>query len=322
MSVKEKVLCVLEENRGASVSGSGIARTAGVTRSAVWKAVAALRREGYRIYASTNKGYCLSADNDLLSVRSVSPLLRTECLGRNLDVFKTIDSTNNFAKSLAALGAAHGTAVISEAQTAAKGRAGKPYHTPAGMGVYMSVILRTELTAEHAPLITSCAAVAVSQAIEKTADVDCKIKWVNDIYSGGKKLCGILTEATTDMERGALEYAVVGVGVNVRNESFPQELRGTATSILIESGRNVSRSALAAEILNSLEENLRLVGQAGFAAEYRKRSNLLGRRILVTRGDRTFRADCLDVDDMGRLIVKTDDGVKTALTAGSVRLEE
>jgi BirA family biotin operon repressor/biotin-[acetyl-CoA-carboxylase] ligase len=190
------------------------------------------------------------------------------------------------------------------------------------MGVYMSVILRPDLTAEHAPLITSCAAVAVSQAIEKTAGVDCKIKWVNDIYAGGKKLCGILTEATTDMERGALEYAVVGVGVNVRNESFPKELCDTATSIFIESGRNVSRSALAAEILNSLEENLRLVENAGFADEYRKRSNLLGRRVLVTQGGRTFRADCLDVDDMGRLIVKSDDGDKTALTAGSVRLEE
>ena len=221
MPLKERVLAVLEENKGKSVSGSEIARSVGMTRSAVWKAVKALREEGYTICAVTNKGYCLSEENDFLSEQSVVPNLRTKELGRKIDVFKTIDSTNNFAKSLAQLGAVHGTTVISEVQTQGRGRMGRSFYSPLGMGIYMSVILRPELSVEHSLLITSCAAVAVAEAIERVAGIDCKIKWVNDIYAGNKKLCGILTEASVNVEQGGLEYAIVGMGINVQNVTFP-----------------------------------------------------------------------------------------------------
>lgn len=320
MPLKDRVLAVLEENKGKSVSGSEIARSVGMTRSAVWKAVKMLREEGYSICAVTNKGYCLSEENDFLSEQSIVPNLHTKALGKKIDVFKTIDSTNNFAKSLAQLGAEHGTTVISEVQTQGKGRMGRSFYSPLGMGIYMSVILRPKLSVEHSLLITSCAAVAVAEAIEKVSGVECKIKWVNDIYAGGKKLCGILTEASVNVEQGGLEYAIVGMGINVQNVTFPKNVADIATSIKLETGENISRSLLAAEVLNCLEEKLESITDKSFIEEYRRRSNLMGKRITVTQGDNVYEASCTGIDEYGRLLIKLDNGEDRALSSGTIRL--
>ncbi|MBQ8826646.1 MAG: biotin--[Oscillospiraceae bacterium] len=320
MPLKERVLAVLEENKGKSVSGSEIARNVGMTRSAVWKAVKLLREEGYSICAVTNKGYCLSEENDFLSEQAIVPNLRTKEIGRKIDVFKTIDSTNNFAKSLAQLGAAHGTTIISEVQTQGKGRMGRSFYSPLGMGIYMSVIIRPKLSVEHSLLITSCAAVAVAEAIEKVAGMECKIKWVNDIYSGKKKLCGILTEASVNVEQGGLEYAVVGIGLNVQNVNFPKVVSDIATSIKLETNENVSRSILAAEILNCLEERLDNIHDKNFINEYRSRSNVIGKRIEVTQGEITFCVKCTDIDECGRLVVQNEKGDEKALSSGTIRI--
>lgn len=320
MPLKDRVLAVLEENKGKSVSGSEIARSVGMTRSAVWKAVKMLREEGYSICAVTNKGYCLSEENDFLSEQSIVPNLHTKALGKKIDVFKTIDSTNNFAKSLAQLGAEHGTTVISEVQTQGKGRMGRSFYSPLGMGIYMSVILRPKLSVEHSLLITSCAAVAVAEAIEKVSGVECKIKWVNDIYAGDKKLCGILTEASVNVEQGGLEYAIVGMGINVQNVTFPKNVADIATSIKLETGENISRSLLAAEVLNCLEEKLENITDKSFIEEYRRRSNLMGKRIAVTQGDNVYEASCTGIDEYGRLLIKLDNGEDKALSSGTIRL--
>ncbi len=322
MPLKERVLAVLEENKGKSVSGSEIARSVGMTRSAVWKAVKSLREEGYSICAVTNRGYCLSEESDFLSEQSIVPNLRTKDLGRKIDVFKTVDSTNNFAKSLAQLGAVHGTTVISETQTHGKGRMGRSFYAPLGMGIYMSIVLRPELSVEHSLLITSCAAVAVAEAIENVSGLECKIKWVNDIYAGNKKLCGILTEASVNVEQGGLEYAIVGIGVNVQNVSFPKAIADTATSIKMETNVPVSRSVLAAEILNCLEERLGTVKEKSFMDEYRRRSNVIGRRIEVIHNDVSEIMDCTGIDEIGRLLVRTASGEEKALMSGTVRLAE
>lgn len=224
MALKDKVLEILEDNRGRSVSGNKIAVSLGMTRSAVWKAVKQLREEGYTINAVTNRGYCLTSDNDILNEPSVISFLETKELGRKMDIFKSIDSTNNFAKSLAQLGAVNGHTIIAEQQTAGKGRMGKKFYAPNNQGIYLSVIVRPQLSVEYALMITSCAAVAVAEAIEKVSGLRCGIKWVNDLYSNGKKLCGILTEAAIGVEQGGLEYAVIGIGINVSNTSFPKEL--------------------------------------------------------------------------------------------------
>lgn len=320
MSLKDKVLAVLEANKGKSVSGSEIARDVGMTRSAVWKAVKQLRCDGYSICAVTNKGYCLSEENDFLNEHSIFPNLRTKEIGRKIDVFKTIDSTNNFAKSLAQLGAVHGTTVISEVQTQGKGRMGRNFYSPVGMGIYMSVILRPQLSVEHSLLITSCAAVAVAEAVEKTTGLDCRIKWVNDIYSGNKKLCGILTEASVNVEQGGLEYAIVGIGLNVQNTSFPKNISDIATSVRIESGEVVPRSVIAAEILNCLEEHLETIRDKSFIEEYRRRSNVIGERIEITHNDLITQADCIGIDEIGRLLVRYDNGDEKAIMSGTVRI--
>lgn len=320
MPLKERVLAVLEENKGKSVSGSEIAKSVGMTRSAVWKAVKLLREEGYSICAVTNRGYCLSEENDFLSEQAIVPNLRTKEIGRKIDVFKTIDSTNSFAKSLAQLGAAHGTTVISEVQTQGKGRMGRQFYSPLGMGIYMSVIVRPKLSVEQSLLITSCAAVAVADAIEKVAGIDCKIKWVNDIYAGNKKLCGILTEASVDVEQGGLEYAIVGIGLNVQNINFPKNIADIATSIKLETDRNVSRSVLAAEILNCLEERFSNITDKAFIDDYRSRSNIIGKRIDVSQGDRISTVTCIGIDECGRLLVRLDNGEEKALSSGTVRL--
>lgn len=320
MPLKERVLAVLEENKGKSVSGSEIAKSVGMTRSAVWKAVKSLRNEGYSICAVTNKGYCLSEENDFLNEHSIVPNLRTKVLGRKLDVFKTVDSTNNFAKSLAQLGAEHGTTVISETQNNGRGRMGRSFYAPTGMGIYMSIVLRPDLSVEHSLLITSCAAVAVADAIAKVSGLECKIKWVNDIYAGNKKLCGILTEASVNVEQGGLEYAIVGIGVNVQNITFPKNISDIATSVKMETGASVSRCVLAAEILNCLEERLENIKDKSFLDDYRRRSNLIGHKIEVTHNDESEIMDCLGVDELGRLLVRMENGEEKAIMSGTVRL--
>ncbi len=320
MSLKNKVLAVLEENKGQNVSGNDIAKSVGMTRSAVWKAVKQLRSEGYSISAVTNKGYCLSEESDFLNEHSVFQNLCTREIGRKIDVFKTIDSTNNFAKSLAQLGAVHGTTVISEVQTQGKGRMGRNFYSPVGMGVYMSVILRPKLSVEHSLLITSCAAVAVAEAIEKVTGLDCKIKWVNDIYAGDKKLCGILTEAAVNVELGGLDYAIVGIGLNIQNTSFPKNISDIATSLYLETGNNYSRNLVVAEILNSLEAHLDKISDKAFIEEYRRRSNVIGKRIEITHNDEVTQAECIGIDGICRLLVRYDNGEEKALMSGTIRI--
>ncbi len=319
MSLKDNVLEILEENKGRSISGNKIAMNLGMTRSAVWKAVKKLREEGYIINAVTNKGYALADKNDILNEPGILTYLTTEHLGRKMDVFKTIDSTNNFAKSLAQLGAIHGTVVISEQQTEGKGRMGKKFHSPSGTGIYMSVILRPDYSAVYAMAITSCAAVAVAEAIENVSGLKCGIKWVNDIYCNNKKLCGILTEASIGIEQGGLDYVVLGIGVNVSTSTFPKELENIATSIKLESGITISRCQLVAEILNSLEYHLGTIMEKDFIEDYRRRSILIGHDITVTKNTgESFHAKCLDIDNHGKLVIKTDDGEVTAISTGMI----
>ncbi len=323
MALKDRVLAVLEANKGKTVSGTKISNTVGVTRGAVWKAVNLLRSEGYSISAVTNRGYCLEESNDLISEQAIRPYLKTKALGKKLDVFREIDSTNSFTKEAAHYGAAHGTTVIAEIQTGGKGRLGRKFHSPLGMGVYMSVIIRPKLSLDSSLLVTSCAAVAVAQAIEKVApEVECRIKWVNDIYINDKKVCGILTEAAVDVEQGGLEYAVIGMGVNVQNSSFPEDIANVATSLKMEVHHNVSRNLLAAEILNCLEEQLDNIGSGEFMKEYVRRSNVIGRRITITQGEDMFTADCHGIDEKGRLLVRCDNGEEKAVSSGTIRFTQ
>lgn len=322
MATKDRVLAALAE-AGGEVSGEELARRLGLTRNSVWKAIARLREEGYAIDAATHRGYRLRGGREPLSEAGVRAHLTARTFGRALELHATIDSTNSRAKALAAQGAPHGTLVCARAQTGGRGRFGRPFYSPADGGVYMSFLLRPRLPAERAVLLTSMTAVAVARAIERLAEVEVKIKWVNDLFIGGKKVCGILCEAGMDFESGQLDYAVAGVGVNTARAAFPPELAEIATSVGNACGREISNNRLVAEICNEMEELYGSLADGGFMAEYRARSNVTGRRIWILRGGAREAAEALDVDDQGGLVVRTDAGVET-LRSGevSIRLEE
>ncbi|MCL2456653.1 MAG: biotin--[acetyl-CoA-carboxylase] ligase [Defluviitaleaceae bacterium] len=344
MKTKEKILAILEANRGKNISGEAIAQQIGVSRNAVWKAVNALKKDGRKITAATKKraehaskfedpserelrrfedavsrqtkkGYCLCDDGDTLSAAGMSPFLQNGA--EKIFVFPVLESTNKTAKEMAISDAAHGTVVFANAQTAGRGRYGRSFFSPPSRGIYMSFILRPEKLGFHAPtLVTSFAAVAVCESIETICNKSPKIKWVNDIFLDEKKICGISAEAIFDLESAEIQWVVVGVGVNFSGADFPEELREIAGAIFCDKPA-VTRNRLAAEIINRmLSEN---PNNAEILQKYKRRMKMLGEKILVT-GNEPFEAVALDIDDGGRLIVRKNDGEVVTLSAGEVRI--
>ena len=321
MSTKEAVLAALIEAQG-EISGERLAQQLNISRNAVWKAVEQLREEGHRIEAVTNRGYRLAEDSDVVSEAGIRRWLKAEKLGANIEVHPVIDSTNTRAKTLAAQGAVHGTLVCARTQTGGRGRFGRKFHSPDAGGIYMSLLIRPGLPAEKAVMITSMTAVAVARAIERLADVKVEIKWVNDLYIAGKKVCGILCEAGMDFESGQLEYAVVGIGVNTARAEFPEELQNIATSVGNVCGHDISKNRLIAEICNCMEELYDQLNDGAFMAESRARSNVIGREIVVLRGEERIPARAIDIDDQGSLVVETAEGFQTVRSGEvSVRWE-
>lgn len=319
MQTKNDVLVILEKSRGRFVSGQELADSLRVSRAAVWKAVKALREEGHLISAATNKGYTLDAASDLLTEAGVRAALPERYRDNPIYVLSVTDSTNTQAKKRAADGAAHGTLLLAEEQTAGRGRSGKSFFSPRGAGLYMSLVLRPTAAIKEPQMVTVAAAVAVCRAIEMLTDLKPQIKWVNDLYLDGKKICGILTEAVTDFESGGVESIVVGVGVDCALEEsrLPSELRGLVGSL--GAGR-VSRSRLAAEIAAGLLDSFGKLSDRELIAAYRARSMILGRTVCFARGEERFTARATAVDDMGALLVTLPSGETMTLTSGEVSI--
>ena len=321
MSAMDQVLRILEENRGGSVSGEKMAAGLDLSRAAVWKAVTALKDRGFSIEAGPNRGYALLSDKNCLHPETVYRHLRTaEPL--TLRYVEEAGSTNDLCKAAAAEGAGEGLVVFAERQTAGKGRRGRSFLSPAGTGVYMSILLRPKLPAEEAVAITGIAAVAAAQAIEDVSGREAGIKWVNDIWLSGKKVCGILTEAAMDMESGGLDYAVLGIGVNAFPPpgGFPPELRDIAGAVFPGKGEDDERSRLMAAILDRFLPLYRALPGKGWLKEYRRRSLLTGREVGFTQGGEARRGLVLGIDDAARLLLRLPDGTETALSSGEVTL--
>ena len=208
MSVKSEILHILESNKGENISGQELADLLGVSRTAVWKAINLLKDEGYPIESVQNKGYSLSTSSDFLSSEGIRLYLNEEFRDIPLAVYKTIESTNTEAKLLAVQNADHGTIIVSEEQTKGRGRFGRDFFSPSESGIYMSIILKPKLNIENSVLVTTATAVAVCEAIDKFTDQEPQIKWVNDIFIGDKKVCGILTEAVTNFESGMMDSRI------------------------------------------------------------------------------------------------------------------
>ena len=322
MSTKLNVLAELENSGDNYISGERLAEKLGVSRNSIWKAVNALREDGITIEASPNNGYKLSPKYSTVYQQNVEKYLNTTEFGRNLICMKTVDSTNTYAKQLAHDGSVHGTTVVSEMQTQGRGRLGRKFESPNGTGLYMSIILKNNLKSETSQLITSCTATAVAEAVDKICGTSAQIKWVNDIFLNDKKICGILTEASLSFETGTLNYAVIGIGINVYSikNKFSDELRGTASSIEDETGIRVNRSQLCAEILNCLEKNIAEMESRKFIQEYKKRSCITGHEVMVIKGNTERKAYAFDIDESACLKVRYEDGTEETLNSGEARI--
>lgn len=233
---------------------------------------------------------------------------------------KETDSTNRYLKELAASGEKEGTIVVANRQSAGRGRLGRSFFSPEEKGIYMSVLLRPEIELDRAVLITSMAAVAVARAVERVSGIPAQIKWVNDIFLNKKKVCGILTEAGIDAENGRLEYAVLGIGVNVGKMEFPEELKEIATSVSNECGYEVVKEVLIEEILKELELWYPTLWDGSFLEESRRKSILLGKKILVMDSsvpEGAYSAKAVDLDGLGHLLIEREGKLET-LNSGEV----
>lgn len=321
MTSREQVLQVLENRAGETVSGEELAAVLGISRTAVWKAIGKLREEGHHIEAGTNRGYRLIPDRDILSPQGIAACLEEPEAARNIRVYPELDSTNLQAKRLALEGAPDGTAVLAECQTAGRGRRGRSFYSPPGSGLYLSLLLRPEhLDAGSAVLVTTAVSVAVCRAVEQVTGQHLQIKWVNDLYREGKKVCGILTEAVTGIESGELESVVVGIGINVEAREFPEELRQVAGALYERRPPSFTRNRLAAAIIRQLRELDAMIADRSFLPEYRERSMVLGKPVLVYGGGEPEEAVAEEIDGQGALLVRHPDGSLRRLSTGEITI--
>ncbi|MCI9126360.1 MAG: biotin--[acetyl-CoA-carboxylase] ligase [Eubacterium sp.] len=320
MSVKDEVLKQLENNKGNYISGEQLAKTLGVSRNSVWKAIKTLEKNGYQIDAVPNRGYCLAEKSDILSSFSISQYLKTKL---DIHVYPIVSSTNTVLKEMAEQGADEGTVVIAEEQSAGKGRMGKSFYSPSKTGIYVSILLRPTISAEESLFLTTSAAVATARAIEDVSDKTAEIKWVNDVYIDNKKVCGILTEGAFNVETGHLDYAIVGIGVNVcfPENGFPKEIQNIATAVFDKQTDSTNkRSMLIAHLLDYFMEYYNELDSKKHVKEYINRSMILGKEIVMIESKKTIPATAIDIDKKCRLKVKLEDGSTKWLSSGEVSI--
>lgn len=321
MAAKEKILQQLRES-GGFVSGEELSAMLHVTRAAVWKNISLLREEGYEIDSVTNRGYRLSSCPDRYSPEEIGAGLETEMLGRSVFCYETIDSTNEEAKRRALEGAPGGSLFIAEQQTGGKGRLGRNWVSPAGTGMWFSVLLRPGVLPMHVAATTLITGAAVCGAIRKVAGCEAMIKWPNDIVTGTKKLCGILTEMSAEMER--VEFVVIGIGINANSTAFPETLQEKATSIRLATGRPVRRVALLQEILRRLEKLLKENAVSltpAFLENYKSSCASLGRLVGFEHGGRRMTGTAVDISPEGELVVRLEDGSFETVFSGEVSIQ-
>ena len=319
MTVKSRLLELLEQHKGETLSGEALAGELQCTRAAVWKAVKALREEGYAIEAGTNRGYMLSRDSNRLSVEGIRLYLNQPDV--YLKLYREAGSTNQLAKQAAVSGeAGHGSFVIAQQQTAGRGRRGRSFYSPEDAGLYLSVVLEPKgETLQESLLLTTAAAVAVYKAVQKVCGISLDIKWVNDLYFHGRKVCGILTEAITDFESGNIEYAIVGIGLNLYCAAvgYPEELQGIAGALYPDetSASGIDRNLLTAEIVNFLLEE---TAHLKLSSVYVEHNMIPGREVTIMDGSRSRHARALDICPDGCLRVEEEDGTISVLSYGEV----
>lgn len=318
--MRNKIIKVILNNKDNFISGEDLSNKLGISRTAVWKHIKKLKEEGYNIESVNKKGYRLvSFPGDLLTSENIKYNLQTEMIGDNIHHLQTIDSTNEYLKRIGDK-STDGTVVISEEQTRGKGRMGRTWQSKSGEGIWMSLLLKPNIIPFKAPFITLVAGVSVVTALRKL-NVPAQIKWPNDIILNDKKICGILTELSAEIER--VNYVIVGMGMNVKNMYFSGELEHKATSLYKE-GYVLQRVDIVDKILYEFEKNyidyIENDNKEHVLNLFRQYSNIINKEIYLITNDKRELVTCIDINDSGNLIVKDKDNNIREIMSGEVSI--
>jgi BirA family biotin operon repressor/biotin-[acetyl-CoA-carboxylase] ligase len=326
MTVDAQILSALRTASSSAISGADLAHQLGISRAAIWARIEELRQLGYEIEASPHLGYRLLNVPDVLHADDLlSRLGAVRVIGRDIHVFQETTSTNDIVEKMAHDGVEEGVVVFAEAQTKGRGRLGRPWLSPPRKGLWFSILLRPDMRPQAATRFVVAAAVALSRSIRRQTGLQPEIKWPNDILLRGKKVAGILTELSAELDH--VKHIILGIGVDVNLEAreFPADFRQTATSLKMEAGEEVNRAALAAAMLTALDYDYGRICDGQFAAvanEWERQCTTLGRRVTIRLGERVFQGQAESLDNEGALLLRTQHGRLEHIIGGDVTLEK
>ena len=325
MKNRDRVLQILYRKNGECVSSSEITGELGITRSAVFKIINELKKQGFDIESIHHRGYRLGNEKDIISPEIINEIIEKEGKNRRIQYFERVDSTNTFAKKIIMEGESYPDIIIANEQEQGRGRLGREFYSPKGTGIYCSFILDPFIKIENSILVTVAASVAVSRAIEKVTKKDTRIKWINDIYIDDKKVCGILTEAVTDFETGIIGKIILGIGINFNtpSESFPDEITDRASSVFMDDTLGVTRNQLIAQLIIEIDECMNDIENDEIIRYYRNKSLVLGKMLEITYfgQEKPIQGKAVDIDRNGFLIIETKNGLLT-LNSGEVSIRQ
>ena len=320
---KDSILKVLMNNFGESVPGKVLADLSGISRSGVWKRIASLRKEGFNIKAGIKSGYMLNSIPDRLLPKLIHQNLKTERVGKRIEYYENIDSTNAAAKDLALKGAPEGTVVVAEHQTKGKGRLKRSWLSLPGENILFSVIFYPQISTDRVFRLTMLASIAAVKAVRRICKVDAKIKWPNDLYINGKKVCGVLTEFSADFD--SVHYTVVGIGLNVNfNTSKNREIKNIATSLMEECGEKISRLSVFTALLEELDllyKSFVETGGEGLEKEWSKYSMVVNRKVKIISGKEEKCGIAKGINASGHLILLNEKGENEEIVCGDLSLK-
>lgn len=320
---EEKLLEILINAQGY-VSGERISRELDVSRTAVWKAVNKLRSTGFIVLSSTNRGYMLADGPDMIIAGRIRENLNTSTIGKNIYYFRECDSTNEMARKGEREGHKEGSVYITDFQNSGKGRMGRQWFFERNKAIAMSILLKPEVSPDRMMPVSLIAGISVAGALSRETGVDCKLKWPNDILINGRKAGGILAEASIEGEYA--KYIILGIGLNCNIEHFPDYIKNTATSLMIESGKECSRELIICAVLELFEkyyfewlnENGKNLRRYSYSDVYRDKCITLGKKVTVISSDKEFSGTAEDIDELGNLQIISNDNEKIVLSSGEV----
>lgn len=310
--MKNNIIKILIENQNKLITGSYIAKELNITRSYVNKVILSLIDEGYDIENISRSGYIYKSNMKILDKEYIQNSIKKEVI-----IFEKIDSTNNYLKKIAKEKSTNNVLVIANSQTNGRGRLGRSFISDKNSGIYMSLLVRPNISINDAKKITCLTAVSINNAINELTNLNSKIKWVNDIYINNKKVCGILTEAQTSIEEGTIDYIIIGIGINVYKREFDESIKNIATSIEDE-GSIISRNDLIIKIVNNIDNYINNFADEIYMKEYQNSSCIINKEVELNIRGNIFKANVLRINDEGELVVRTLDNEELTVYSGEI----